>query len=90
MSVLQLQNQRWGTSPNNNASLYFDNLSVSTVPSPACIADLTGDGELNFFDVSEFLDLFQLGDPIADFTGDGEFNFFDVSAFLNAFIDGCP
>lgn len=55
-----------------------------------CPADLTGDGELNFFDVSGFLILFQLYDPDADFTGDGQFNFFDVSAFLNAYLTGCP
>ena len=57
---------------------------------PACPADLTGDGELNFFDVSAFLNAFAANDPIADFTGDGMYNFFDVSAFLNAFNAGCP
>lgn len=55
-----------------------------------CPADLTGDGELNFFDVSAFLGAFSTNDPSADFTGDGSFNFFDVSAFLAAFSDGCP
>ncbi len=54
-----------------------------------CIADLTGDGVLNFFDVSAFLGAFAAQDPIADFTGDGIFNFFDVSAFLGAFAAGC-
>ena len=56
----------------------------------SCPADLTNDGELNFFDVSAFLNAFAAGDPAADFTGDGLFNFFDVSAFLNAFAAGCP
>jgi len=55
-----------------------------------CIADLTGDDELNFFDVSAFLLAFNSGDTIADFTNDGEFDFFDVSAFLQAFNAGCP
>ena len=55
-----------------------------------CQADLTGDGILDFFDVSEFLDLFAQGDPRADFTGDGTFDFFDVSDFLDAFAAGCP
>jgi len=54
-----------------------------------CPADLTGDGQLNFFDVSAFLSAFAANDLIADFTGDGEFNFFDVSAFLSAFAAGC-
>jgi hypothetical protein len=53
-------------------------------------ADLTGDGVLNFFDVSAFLTAFLAGDTAADFTGDGQFNFFDVSAFLSAFNAGCP
>ncbi len=59
-------------------------------PAQACPADLTGDGVLNFFDVSAFLGAFAQGDLIADFTGDGQFNFFDVSAFLQAFAAGCP
>lgn len=55
-----------------------------------CPADLNGDGSLNFFDVSAFLDAFAVNDPAADFTDDGLFNFFDVSAFLSAFAAGCP
>jgi hypothetical protein len=47
-------------------------------------------GELNFFDVSEFLALFSASDPAADLNGDGAFNFFDVSEFLNTFSAGCP
>lgn len=75
--------------PNEDA---VDNLSLlfnQCIPF-ICTADLSGDGELNFFDVSGFLVLFQLNDPIADFNGDGQFNFFDVSAFLQAFSAGCP
>lgn len=56
----------------------------------ACRADLTGDGELNFFDVSAFISAFGDQDPSADFTGDGALNFFDVSAFVSAFSAGCP
>lgn len=57
---------------------------------PPCPADLTGDGNLDFFDVSAFLQAYNSMDPIADFTGDGMFNFFDVSAFLQAYNAGCP
>ncbi|MFG0314135.1 MAG: GC-type dockerin domain-anchored protein [Phycisphaerales bacterium] len=57
---------------------------------PACAADLTGDGELNFFDVSAFLNAFTAMDPVADFTGDGVLDFFDVSGFLHAYNAGCP
>lgn len=56
----------------------------------SCLADLNGDGELDFFDVSAFLSLFGDGDLAADFNGDGELDFFDVSAFLAAFDAGCP
>jgi hypothetical protein len=65
-------------------------ISFTTQGGASCIADLTGDGLLNFFDVSAFLVAFNTGDPLADFTGDGSFNFFDVSAFLVAFSAGCP
>ena len=55
-----------------------------------CTADLTGDGLLDFFDISFFLSAFAAGDAIADFSGDGVFDFFDISAFLNMFSAGCP
>jgi len=56
---------------------------------PVCQADLTGDGLLDFFDVSAFLDAFASQDSVADFTNDGGFDFFDVSGFLDAFAEGC-
>jgi FG-GAP repeat len=74
-----------GNGENSGSAYVFDSGYVLD-----CLADLTGDGELNFFDVSGFLLLFQLNDLRADLTSDGEFNFFDVSAFLNAFSEGCP
>jgi len=55
-----------------------------------CVADLNGDGELNFFDVSAFLSAFGAGDLSVDLNGDGSLDFFDVSAFLSAFSAGCP
>ena len=55
-----------------------------------CAADLNADGQLNFFDISVFIKLFQAQDPAADFNNDGEFNFFDISAFVQAFSSGCP
>ena len=54
-----------------------------------CPADLNGDGDANFFDVSVFLSAFSSGDLIADFNHDGSLNFFDVSAFLAAFSSEC-
>ena len=60
-------------------------IAVMTIEGPAaCPADLNDDGELNFFDISAFLN------TMPDFNNDGEFNFFDVSEFLSAFGAGCP
>ena len=47
-------------------------------------------GELNFFDVSAFLNAFNAGDAAADLNNDGGFDFFDISIFLNIFNAGCP
>lgn len=56
----------------------------------ACPADFTGDGVLDFFDVSAFLGAYNANDASADLTGDGQFNFFDVSEFLSLYNAGCP
>ncbi len=60
------------------------------VSAGGCVADINGDGVLNFFDVSAFLSLFSAGDLAADMNDDGMLNFFDVSAFLVEFGAGCP
>jgi len=59
-------------------------------PATPCPADLTGEGDLNFLDISAFLTAYANQDPIADFQPDGLFNFLDVSAFLVAYGVGCP
>lgn len=63
---------------------------VTVLVSDCGPADFSGDGVLDFFDVSAFLAAFSASEPIADFTNDGLFDFFDVSAFLSAFSSGCP
>ncbi|MGV6814209.1 MAG: FG-GAP-like repeat-containing protein, partial [Phycisphaerales bacterium] len=65
-------------------------IRVFFAQAPPCPADFTGDGTLDFFDVSAFLTAFNTMDPIADFTNDGNFDFFDISAFLAAYAAGCP
>jgi FG-GAP-like repeat len=56
-----------------------------------CPADLSGDGDLNFFDVSAFLAAYAANDPVADLAAPvGSWNFFDVSAFLQLYMAGCP
>jgi hypothetical protein len=81
----------WQVGDFGDADIETHNLNGDgTLGASSCPADLTGDGLLNFFDVSAFLNAFTAMEPIADFTNDGNFNFFDVSAFLNAFTQGCP
>ncbi len=55
-----------------------------------CPADFSDDRILTFFDVSQFLQAYNAGDPSADLNGDGMINFFDVSAFLTSYNKGCP
>lgn len=53
------------------------------------LADIDGNGELTFFDVSSFVLAFQIQDPIGDFNNDGLFNFFDFVDFINEFTNPC-
>lgn len=78
---------RMGDSPFQGAWMVR---ALGTEPAAGCPADLTGDGQLNFFDVAAYLDLFNTGDPAADWTGDGLLNFFDLAAYLEDFNAGCP
>lgn len=55
-----------------------------------CPADRDGDGDVDFFDLSGFLDDFAAGDSGTDLNADGQLNFFDVSAYLGIFNAGCP
>jgi hypothetical protein len=68
--------------------------SVATITldyGPAdCVADVNGDGVLDFFDVQAFLTLFSLEDPSTDLNEDGLFDFFDVQVYLGAYSAGCP
>ena len=65
-------------------------INFTTLGTSVCLADLTGDGLLNFFDISLFLQAFNAHDLTADFNGDELFNFFDISAFLVEYSAGCP
>lgn len=56
-----------------------------------CTADVNGDGQINFFDLSAYLQLYNARNPAADLAAPfGEFNFFDVAAYLNLYNAGCP
>jgi len=69
---------------------YVIDLAFGLYFSTACQPDFTGDGNLNFLDISAFLALFSSADLAADFNNDGSLNFLDVSAFLAEFSAGCP
>lgn len=70
---------------NRRDVLLFDLIANTTCP-----PDITGDGVLNFFDMSAFLAMFSSQNPAADLDANGELNFFDVSAYITSFTDGCP
>jgi hypothetical protein len=57
---------------------------------PDCPADIDANGQLDFFDISAFIALYNSQNPIADFDNDGNFDFFDVSSFLDLYNAGCP
>ncbi|MFK7884251.1 MAG: GC-type dockerin domain-anchored protein [Phycisphaerales bacterium] len=60
--------------------------------SQPCVADIaTPFGQLNFFDVSAYIGLYNSQDPSADLAAPfGTWNFFDISAFIAAYNAGCP
>lgn len=55
----------------------------------SCPADYDISGDLNFFDVMTFLELFSQHLPAGDTNGDGVFDFPDVQRFLDMFHAGC-
>lgn len=76
-----------GLGPNRRAFVTITETTVEVFVT--CFADLNADGQLNFFDASEFLTRYGQQDPLADLNADGQFNFFDVAAFLSAYDLGC-
>ncbi|MBO6513201.1 MAG: hypothetical protein JJ974_04475 [Phycisphaerales bacterium] len=54
-----------------------------------CDADLSGDGVLDFFDISTFLGFFGAQDTRGDINLDGQFDFFDISLFLQIYSGTC-
>ena len=65
-------------------------LHSSARGSPFCPADINSDSNLNFYDVSRFVEQFIGNNLDADLNHDGSLNFFDISAFLISYLDGCP
>lgn len=67
-----------------------EELQMSLVATQCGPADLNGDGELSYFDVTLFNTAYAAQDPVADYTRDGIFTFHDVSAFMVYYNAGCP
>ena len=64
---------------------------ATPVTTPDCPADITGDGIVNFFDLTNFVDFLISNDPRADLAEPfGVINFFDMAAYLDLFNQGCP
>jgi hypothetical protein len=61
--------------------------TVNVVP---CLVDLTGDGNVDIFDVLAFVDAYNNADLIVDYNGDNVINIFDVLAFVDLYNAGCP
>ncbi len=70
----------------------FAAISISSpvLASPYCPLDFNNDQQLNFFDVSAYIQFFIDQDPRADLNADGDLDFFDVSRFIEQYLDGCP
>ena len=51
--------------------------------SGSLLADLNGDGVVDFIDVSIFINCYNTGAACADINGDGVVNFFDISLFIS-------
>lgn len=56
---------------------------------PICSPDLTLDDQLDFFDLSAFVNAYAGRHFEADFTNDQILDFFDISAFIDAYTASC-
>jgi len=55
----------------------------------SCPIDLNGDGVINFFDISLFIEYVSTQDPRGDLNHDGQVDFFDIVLFLQLIAIGC-
>ncbi|MFK7759456.1 MAG: DUF6851 domain-containing protein [Phycisphaerales bacterium] len=75
--------QEIGPEAFTEARRYFNGLK-------SCPADFQGDGRVNYFDISKFLNAYMSNDQIADMTQDNQVDINDVYEFINAMNTGCP
>ena len=65
------------------ARRYFNGLK-------SCPADFQGDGTLNFFDISKFINSYANQDQLTDVNQDGTLDMNDVFEFIKLYNQGCP
>lgn len=88
VSATVVDNTAWVRDLSIRAEFLTQTMSwtVNRCESPA---DLDGDGELNFFDVSNFVFGFQIQHELSDFDNNGVWDFFDFVAYLNEYNHPC-
>lgn len=79
-----------GGGPGFTPAAIIEHMLLRSAPSGGHCLDFTGDGQVNFFDLSLYMSWFNQCLPRADLNGDGECDFFDISLFIAWFNDGCP
>lgn len=79
----RIMGQAIGPEAFTEARRYFNGLK-------SCPADFNPDGQVNFFDVTAFVQSYIDADLLADMNGDLQVDWFDVTAFLTVYTNGCP
>lgn len=74
----------------DDPTLDMDGTGVLDSCEAACVADITGDGVLNFDDINAFVLYYLASAPQADLDKNGVLNLDDIAAFATSFIGGCP
>lgn len=78
----------WG-----GGAAHWDDVTLETVPDgcgAACTADWNSDEAVNIFDILDYLNDWNSGDPAADLDGQGGNTIFDILDFLGQWNAGCP
>jgi hypothetical protein len=67
----------------------FNGIQLVPAATPACPADLTGDGGVDVFDLLEYLDAWFHGQSAAEWDGADGVDVFDLMAYLDNWFGGC-
>lgn len=65
-------------------------INISAPPPPACPGDATGDGSVDFADITAVLTNWEGPGPAGDADHDGDVEFADITAVLTSFAVACP